>query len=566
MPGPVRLWLYGIMHLSPCLLIFISIGLSKEEVLDALLLYEDQREVQFTDHKKNYNFLTLKKSPHQETKHFDDFTFCFRLNFLSHQDKKLSIPISGQPNMFVEVVNPDTGQTFRRTTYFSVRFGLYYAMFMNTFPDYQYEVIAENGIYLLWPEYEGGALNANQWHSICLGFDVKQRIIYMVQNGQTIINITQPEIWAEKNRGYDTTMIAPMQTNIEIDRSKDHFWSGEPSGLQIAPNTSPFSGYLTDLQIFGQSLSTKEMHDITSCKSFKEGDMYSWDADNWEPYDRELQKNIDTAVQYRKVEVPKKSLCKTSEKYTFFPDSYGFSDGFDVCRRFGGKLVDVSSSAKVNAVVTFLGENIKENPKYDESISISTYTMYTDEKEFNVWRHRETDELPTDPLIWNVGEPNGGMVENCAQLLVQSSVDDESKYIATFNDFTCTNPVPVACEDIGDILLKFRGICKYSLIDTTYTMIEGDKNKKRFFAGNTGWRIFWDNDGELWRLSSPKEEHMYGLHTEFATYPVGKNYWSIVNDTRCTYPDQEKLLLNLSPCNSTSFTCDDGTCIPMTGR
>ena len=77
-------------------------------------------------------------------------------------------------------------------------------------------------------------------------------------------------------------------------------------------------------------------------------------------------------------------------------------------------MVDVSTSTKVDAVVTFLGKNIKENPKYDETISISTYTMYTDEKEFNVWRHRETDELPSDPLIWNVGEPNGGMVENCA--------------------------------------------------------------------------------------------------------------------------------------------------------
>jgi hypothetical protein len=63
-------------------------------------------------------------------------------------------------------------------------------------------------------------------------------------------------------------------------------------------------------------------------------------------------------------------------------------------------------------------------------------------------------------------------------------------------------------------------MCKYSKIDTTYTMVEGDTNKKQFFAGKTGWRIFWDTDGELWRLSSPKRKDMYGLHTEFATYPL----------------------------------------------
>ena len=420
----------------------------------------------------------------------------------------------------------------------------------------------------MWPDYESGTLNANQWHSICLGFDVKKRTMYMVQNGKTLINITQPEIWAEKNRGYDTSMIGPVKLSFPEENFKEGFWGAQWSGIIISPNYVPFSGYLTDIQIFGGTLSTKEMLDITSCRLFKKGDMYSWDANDWEHYDNDLQKNKDTAVQYRIVKIPQKLLCKTAEKYTFFPDRYSFSDGFDVCRRFGGKLVDVSTSAKVNSVAAFLGK-IVENPKYDETSSISTYTMYTDEKEFNVWRHRETGKLPVDPLEWNIWEPNGGMVENCAELrivLVEPSDGEESKYIAAFNDFTCSNPIPVACEDIGELLLKFRGICRYSIIDTTYSMIEGDKNKKRFLAGNTGWMIFWDSNGELWRLSNPNEEHMYGLHSEFATYPIGKNYWSIINDTRCTYPNTEKVMLNLSPCNSTSFTCDDGTCVPMTGR
>ena len=43
------------------------------------------------------------------------------------------------------------------------------------------------------------------------------------------------------------------------------------------------------------------------------------DADDWEPFDKELQKNRTTAVQYRKVKVPLKSLCKAASKYTFFP-------------------------------------------------------------------------------------------------------------------------------------------------------------------------------------------------------------------------------------------------------
>ena len=130
-------------------------------------------------------------------------------------------------------------------------------------------------------------------------------------------------------------------------------------------NIDRFSGFFTDYQIFGRSLTADEMHDITLCKSFASGDIYSWSADDWEPYDMELQKSQDTAVQYRKVDFTRPSLCDAGQKYTFFPDTYTFEGGFNVCRRFGGKLVDVSTTQKFEAIVEFLGKNVEENPKYD---------------------------------------------------------------------------------------------------------------------------------------------------------------------------------------------------------
>ena len=80
------------------------------------------------------------------------------------------------------------------------------------------------------------------------------------------------------------------------------------------------------------------------------------------------------------MKIPQKSLCKAIEKYTFFPDRFSFLESINLCRRFGGKLVDVSTSAKRNALVTFLGKNIKEkntikilgyiiNQKYDHEHS-----------------------------------------------------------------------------------------------------------------------------------------------------------------------------------------------------
>ena len=432
------------------------------------------------------------------------------------------------------------------------------------------EVLKQNGVYAIWPIYKE-EINANQWHSICFGYDIENNYMYLVHNGKTQDNVTQPDIVKKVSRGFDTTMVERFETKKPWDRNRDDWhdalrdaqWFGNVIGW----NLWPFSGYITDYQIFGHSLSTEEMHSITSCQSFPKGDIYSWDAADWEPYDKELQKNEITAVQYRMVNISKSSLCKTTVKYTFFPDVYSLKDSINLCRRFGGKIVDVSTTKKVYEVVNFLGDSIKANPKYDDTISHTPYSMYTDKKEFNVWIHEETGELPIDPLIWNAAEPNGGDVENCAHFWEPlRDQQDKTKWVPKFNDVTCASRRPVACEDIKEISIKFRGICRHSLIDTTFTMIEGDVNKKRFFVGNTGWRIFWDKDGEQWKLSTPKQNDMYGLHTEFSTYPIGKNYWSIVNDTKCTYKNPEKVLINMSPCNSSSFTCDDGSCIPMTSR
>ena len=45
-------------------------------------------------------------------------------------------------------------------------------------------------------------------------------------------------------------------------------------------------------------------------------------------------------------------------------------------------------------------------------------------------------------------------------------------------------------------ILKSRygyvGLCSNTALDTTYTMVEGDINMKRYFAGNNGWKLNWD--------------------------------------------------------------------------
>ena len=84
------------------------------------------------------------------------------------------------------------------------------------------------------------------------------------------------------------------------------------------------------------------------------GDIYSFNPDDWEPYDKELQQDNSTRVQYRVVDVNRESLCNLQDKYTFFPDFYSFHEGTLICKRFGEKRSDVSTRQMVDAVDGFL--------------------------------------------------------------------------------------------------------------------------------------------------------------------------------------------------------------------
>ena len=95
--------------------ILLPVSLSNDDVIDALLLYEDQRDGQPSTSfdEPNVNFLTLKRKFHQENKEFADLTFCYRLYVLSH--KFLSSPFQLRTDKYVQIINPQTGQIIFQT-------------------------------------------------------------------------------------------------------------------------------------------------------------------------------------------------------------------------------------------------------------------------------------------------------------------------------------------------------------------------------------------------------------------------------------------------------------------
>ena len=95
------------------------------------------------------------------------------------------------------------------------------AFIMNTYPELLDEVIPKNARHWIWPIYNED-VNANKWHSMCFGLSIEKRISFLVHNGKTQENVTQPEAWADVSRGYDTTAVEPYTSKHPYDRNEEN--------------------------------------------------------------------------------------------------------------------------------------------------------------------------------------------------------------------------------------------------------------------------------------------------------------------------------------------------------
>ncbi|XP_071524589.1 uncharacterized protein [Panulirus ornatus] len=106
-----------------------------------------------------------------------------------------------------------------------------------------------------------------------------------------------------------------------------------------------------------------------------------------------------------------------------------------------------------------------------------------------------------------------------------------------------------------------RGLCKLSKFDRFYSFY-GYNNMKPVIEGNFQSRITWDN--ETWvirsRLERGVEARMVARNPD--NYPFGLHTWDVQGDS-CA---REKVQLLLTSCDTSDFTCSDGSCIKKTKR
>ena len=130
--------------------------------------------------------------------------------------------------------------------------------------------------------------------------------------------------------------------------------------------------------------------------------------------------------------------------------------------------------------------------------------------------------------LFTGGRPNGGKSENCA-----------IQYSSTFwVDWYCEDKEGetfCVCNNQQKPLLKLRGLCQYSKLDSLYIPWNTRQDiRKLEYVGPYGTTIYFEENQKRWSLqvSNMSELNTQGVSAlPFVSFALGKHQWEIENDT-----------------------------------
>ena len=124
------------------------------------------------------------------------------------------------------------------------------------------------------------------------------------------------------------------------------------------------------------------------------------------------------------------------------------------------------------------------------------------------------------------------------------------------------------CKFTRKISVALKGLCDSSPIDRAFSLIapkKGSTDRYGTFVGTTGWVINFDKGESTWKIEHPAFMANTIKLLDSSRRPFGKKTWEVRNYI-CDQGETVPLVLLLSNCDQDQFTCNDGTCVALTGR
>ena len=374
----------------------------------------------------------------------------------------------------------------------------------------------------------------HQWVRSCVAMSTQSGHVEWVIDGVVVVN-TKLEVLKE------AANIIPKNLTGNLLLGAGKFVSG---WLSIG-NT------VTGLNIFSSALSAETMVRLTQ-KRIKycndKGSYLDWANMHWTLHGKA---KIMTAPVLEPCE--EDSLVRI-----YFTKFTRMADCMHHCQKFGGRAPSIVNMTEMQHFQVFMNNNL--NGQFADGF----WLAITDEEEEGVWKDYYTGEAIQYDGPFTGGKPNGGARENCAiQISNRLWIDwlCEEKEDDTF----------CVCSNKEKHILKLRGLCKYSKIDSLYIPWNTRQDiRKLEYIGQSGTTIHFKENQQKWAIEASNQSKLKtqgSSASPLASFALGKHHWVIENDSiECGKGKSYNVYLKLTGCEEDEFTCNNGQCIKMTKR
>ena len=385
-------------------------------------------------------------------------------------------------------------------------------------------------------------IEPNSWYHGCTALDTVTGYMLVVVNGHIIIDQVITELI--------NTNENPKSLDGKLSLFKNFY-----SGFWYQSRQR-----LTNLNVYATALTIDKMIDLTDRENCSdEGDYLSWTESQW---------NVTGNIDQESV-VKEEDICyRSTSTIVLFTDIFL---EWEECMFFCEKLPNtrapsVATKKKfldmIRAVDRIIFDPVTGN-MYPGSIGSAYWIPITDRKIEGQWVDFYTSD-PVNILGVAAGEPNGGRAENCG--MVVSSWGG-------WQDFECkvnkNSHMQCPCESDSQMFLTMRGLCPDSNIDKYFVPQNKEHHGQTLLRGLYKTIIEYHELDHLWLLK------VVGVNSETVatsdalqySFLLGLTEWTVTGDTYgCNKGLPYNILLKLSGCKETEFTCHDGQCVKMEER
>jgi hypothetical protein len=288
----------------------------------------------------------------------------------------------------------------------------------------------------------------------------------------------------------------------------------------------------------------ERMKELTSWDLCSPGDYLDWADMEWQ-----VTGQIDTKEE--------EDFCDTHllTNTFLFSRSNSWLECMELCPRVqaGGRVPQVHNLTHSKQLVQKFVDLINEDVRND-----AFFVPYSDlEKEGSFVDFYTGQSIPQGLFL--DGEPNGEEKENCAFYIPKLS---DSKVM----DVRCEAERQCMCQFRAAPILRLRGLCTQSFIDSYYT-IYNERGENIQYKGLTSTELKYETKRKKWTMRVKGFATKAFAESPMESYALGVRAWTVTNDSSNCNNGQPYLAdLKLTGCNDSEFTCTNGDCIPMEAR